>query len=145
MNQYPFDLGHFAGPPDFRRGLGKKGFDSIPPRVALLSQPSRIEVVLDMQGGYGGAVYERLMDNGVTAYKFKGAEKAMGRTQSGSLKFVNKRSEAYWRVREALRKAHKTDAVVLSTDNPKTREKSVAERVVGRWLLFKPTYNRVLI
>ena len=54
-------------------------------------------------------------------------------------------SENDWRVREALRKAHKTDAVVLSTDNPKTREKSVAERVVGRWLLFKPTYNRVLI
>ncbi len=60
------------------------------------------EVIIDMQGGYGGAVYERLMDNGVTAYKFKGAEKAMGQTQSGSLKFVNKRSEAYWRVREAL-------------------------------------------
>ena len=60
------------------------------------------EVTLDMQGGYGGAVYERLMDNGITAYKFKGAEKAMGRTRDGSLRFVNKRTEAYWRLREAL-------------------------------------------
>ena len=55
-----------------------------------------------MQGGYGGAVYERLMDNGIAAYKFKGAEKAAGRTRDGSLRFVNKRTEAYWRLREAL-------------------------------------------
>ena len=60
------------------------------------------EVVLDMQGGYGGAVYERLMDNGITPYKFKGAEKAVGRTRDGNLHFVNKRTEAYWRLREAL-------------------------------------------
>jgi hypothetical protein len=60
------------------------------------------EVVIDMQGGYGGAVYERLLDNGIEAFKFKGAEKAAGRTRDGSLRFVNKRTEAYWRLREAL-------------------------------------------
>ncbi len=62
----------------------------------------RAEVIVDMQGGYGGAVYERLMDNGITAYKFKGAERALGRTRDGNLQFTNKRSEAYWRLREAL-------------------------------------------
>jgi len=60
------------------------------------------EIIVDMMGGYGGAVYERLMDNGITPFKFKGAERAAGRTRDGSLQFVNKRSEAYWRLREAL-------------------------------------------
>jgi hypothetical protein len=60
------------------------------------------EVILDMQGGYGGAVFERLTDNGIVSYKFKGAEKAVGRTKEGGLKFTNKRTEAYWRIREAL-------------------------------------------
>ncbi len=55
-----------------------------------------------MQGGYGGAVYERLLDNGIEAHKFKGAEKATARTRDGGLKFTNKRTEAYWRFREAL-------------------------------------------
>jgi hypothetical protein len=60
------------------------------------------QVTLDMGGGYGGAAYERLLDNGITAYKFKGSEKASGRTRDGSLRFVNKRTEAYWRLREAM-------------------------------------------
>lgn len=55
-----------------------------------------------MQGGYGAAAFERLKDNGIHAYSFKGVEKATGRTRDGKLRFVNKRTEAYWRMREAL-------------------------------------------
>ena len=56
----------------------------------------------DMQGGYGAATFERLKDNGITAHAFRGAEKAMGRARDGKLRFTNKRTEAYWRFREAL-------------------------------------------
>ena len=64
------------------------------------------DVVIDMQGGYGGAAFERLKDNGVACFPFKGAEKAVGRTRDGKLRFTNKRTEAYWRFREALDPDH---------------------------------------
>jgi hypothetical protein len=60
------------------------------------------DVVIDMGGGYGAAAFERLKDNGVEAYPFKGAEKAIGRTRDGRLGFTNRRTGAYWRLREAL-------------------------------------------
>ena len=72
--------------------------------AALVIQHRRdgADVIVDMQGGYGAACFERLKDNGITPFSFKGAEKAMGRSRDGKLKFTNKRTEAYWRVREAL-------------------------------------------
>ena len=60
------------------------------------------DVVIDMQGGYGAAAFERLNDNSINCYAFKGAEKATGRARDGKLRFTNKRTEAYWRLREAL-------------------------------------------
>lgn len=60
------------------------------------------DVVIDLGGGYGQAAYERLRDNNITPYGFKGAEKATSRTRDGKLHFTNKRTEAYWRFREAL-------------------------------------------
>jgi hypothetical protein len=60
-------------------------------------------VVVDMGGGYGGAVALRLKDNGVECYKFNGAEASSAKTRDGAvLSFRNKRAEAWWRVREML-------------------------------------------
>ena len=58
--------------------------------------------VIDMGGGYGGAAYEHLTDNGVQCVGHKGAEGSLRRTVDGQLQFYNKRSEVYWRFREAL-------------------------------------------
>ena len=59
-------------------------------------------VVLDMGGGYGGGPYDHLKDNGIPVVPFKGAKGSKNHTQDGQLTFVNKRSEAWWRLREAL-------------------------------------------
>ncbi len=70
--------------------------------LVIKHRRSNADVVIDMQGGYGAAAFERLKDNNIACYPFKGAEKATGRTRDGKLRFTNKRTEAYWRMREAL-------------------------------------------
>lgn len=60
------------------------------------------EVIIDMGGGYGGPCYQRLSENGIKPRAHKGAEKSTRRTRDGKLRFVNKRTEAYWQFREDL-------------------------------------------
>lgn len=59
-------------------------------------------VMIDLGGGYGGSIYERLIENGIDAKGFKGAAAAVQRTRDGQLGFRNLRTQAYWRFREAL-------------------------------------------
>ena len=59
-------------------------------------------VVVDVGGGYGGAVVSYLKDNDTPVAGFNGANATLHKTRDGSLGFVNKRAEAYWRLREAL-------------------------------------------
>lgn len=59
-------------------------------------------IVLDMGGGYGGALFEKLAENHIQAVSYKGAEGSTKRTQDRKLGFYNKRTEAYWLFREAL-------------------------------------------
>lgn len=59
-------------------------------------------VIVDMGGGYGGSIFEHLKSNGITVESYKGANASAGRTRDKQMTFANKRSEAYWRFREAL-------------------------------------------
>lgn len=59
-------------------------------------------VVIDMGGGYGGPMYEHLSGNNVEVKAYKGAESSMRRSTDGKLHFTNKRTAAYWGMREAL-------------------------------------------
>ena len=59
-------------------------------------------VVIDMGGGYGGASYEHLQENGVEVKAYKGAESSTARTKDRKLGFHNKRAEIHWKFREAL-------------------------------------------
>lgn len=59
-------------------------------------------IVVDMGGGYGGPLYEKLKDNDVETIAYKGAEASTLRTGDGRLGFTNTRSAAYWKFREAL-------------------------------------------
>ncbi|MGH6816544.1 MAG: hypothetical protein ACREC6_12655, partial [Hyphomicrobiaceae bacterium] len=72
--------------------------------AALVVQHRRdgAAVVIDVGGGYGGGVVEHLKGNGIVTVAFNGANAGMGRTKDRSLGFVNKRAEAWWRLREAL-------------------------------------------
>lgn len=61
-------------------------------------------VTLDMGGGYGSAAFAILKEN-IDPDKiktFKGGESARGRTKDRMFGFTNKRTEAYWKLREAL-------------------------------------------
>jgi len=59
-------------------------------------------VVVDVGGGYGGAVRMRLLDNDIKTEAFDGGRASFAKTADGQLKFANKRAEIYWRLREAL-------------------------------------------
>lgn len=59
-------------------------------------------IVIDMGGGYGGACYEWLSENGIKVESYKGSEAGIGRTVDNQLTFFNKRSKSYWQFREAL-------------------------------------------
>lgn len=70
--------------------------------IILSHRKNDAEIILDMGGGYGSAMYEKLCDNGIRPYAYKGAESAYGRDRSGKFGFANKRSWAIWMLREAL-------------------------------------------
>ncbi len=59
-------------------------------------------VVLDMGGGYGGPIFEKLIENDIECVAWKGAEASFLRAKDRKLGFVNKRSQAYWQLKEAL-------------------------------------------
>ena len=59
-------------------------------------------IVLDMGGGYGGAIYENLSENKINVLQFKGGEGTAVRTKTREYGFYNVRSAAIWKFREAL-------------------------------------------
>jgi len=59
-------------------------------------------IVLDMGGGYGGSIYENLMENEIRVLQFKGSEASALRTKNREHGFYNVRSAALWKFREAL-------------------------------------------
>lgn len=70
--------------------------------LVMRERRDRAIVVVDMGGGYGGALFEALNDNDIAAVPHKGAEKSPQRTKDQQFRFYNKRSEVIWRFREAL-------------------------------------------
>jgi hypothetical protein len=59
-------------------------------------------VVVDLGGGWGGDALAHLVGNSVEATGYMGVKKSMARTRDNQLRFTNVRTEAYWRLREAL-------------------------------------------
>lgn len=59
-------------------------------------------VVVDCGGGYGGGVVELLESNGIPVVGHVGTEKAHAISADSQFVFLNRRTEVYWRFREAL-------------------------------------------
>ena len=76
-------------------------------------------VILDMGGGYGGATYEKLIENNIAVTPYKGAVAVDTKTKDRQLKFTNKRTEAYWRFREALDPSQTGGSTIMLPDDPK--------------------------
>lgn len=86
--------------------------------LVVARRRSGAAVVVDMGGGYGGAVAMRLKDNGVPVTGHKGAEGSVRRTADQQFGFVNKRAEVYWKLREALDPSQDGGSHVALPDDP---------------------------
>lgn len=59
-------------------------------------------VVIDAGGGYGADASNQLVINGVDVFNYMGVKPSKRKTKDGKFTFANVRSEAYWKMREAL-------------------------------------------
>ena len=59
-------------------------------------------ITIDMGGGYGSALYEKLDENKIKVESFVGSEKCPLKAKGSRLGFANTRTAAYWRFRESL-------------------------------------------
>jgi len=88
-------------------------------------------VIVDVGGGYGGAVVQRLGDNGIQHHAFNGANGSTAKTKDGKLNFYNKRSEAWWRLREELDPDQEGGSVIMLPPSAEIR----ADLAAPRWEL----------
>jgi hypothetical protein len=89
--------------------------------MVLKYRRDQAPIVIDLGGGYGGAIDLRFQDNGVTTLKFNGANTSTAKTVDGSLSFVNKRAEAWWKFREALDPSQDGGSTVALPPDPELR------------------------
>jgi hypothetical protein len=77
------------------------------------------QIVVDVGGGYGGAVLLRLRDNGIDVESFNGTSSSSSRTRDGKLQFFNRRSAAWWKMRELLDPDQPQGSPCALPDDPK--------------------------
>lgn len=93
--------------------------------LVVANRKDEATIILDMGGGYGGAAFMRLCDNGLEEdiVAYKGAAATTKRTVDGKLKFSNTRIAAYWKLREALDPAQPGGSTIaLPPDNELTSD-----------------------
>jgi hypothetical protein len=78
-------------------------------------------IVVDVGGGYGGAVTLRLKDNNIRPMAFNGANESLAETKEGQLSFANRRAEAWWSFREALDPDQPDGAIIPLPPDPELR------------------------
>jgi hypothetical protein len=87
----------------------------------FLNRRDNAPIIVDVGGGYAGAIINRLDDNKVAYIKFNGAGQGFGKTKDSGLPFANKRAEAWWRFREALDPTQKEGSVIALPPDPELR------------------------
>jgi len=97
-------------------------------------------VVVDVGGGYGGAVTLRLKDNAIAHMGFNGANASNKTTKDGQLKFANKRAEAWWKFREELDPDQEGGSVIALPPDPELRSDLAAPtyEVGARGIIIEP-------
>jgi hypothetical protein len=89
-------------------------------------------VIVDMGGGYGGGVKERLEENNIEVAAYNGANESGARTADKQLAFVNKRAEVHWRFREALDPDQDGGSKIALPPHPRI----LADLTAPRWKLM---------
>lgn len=98
--------------------IPKDRYGSHAAAMVMTHRRDRCLIVLDMGGGYGGGCYEILKENQIETRPYKGAEKSVRRTRDKQLGFFNVRSEALWRLREALDPDQPGGSEIALPDDP---------------------------
>lgn len=70
--------------------------------LVLKHRHDSAKVIIDVGGGWGGDAHGHLMKNQVDSMAYMGVKKSLKRTVDNQLTLSNVRTEAYWRIREAL-------------------------------------------
>ncbi|MDH5556625.1 MAG: terminase family protein [Alphaproteobacteria bacterium] len=96
--------------------------------LAVAAMRNGCGVVVDSIG-IGASVYDHLAGAGIACLAFNGSERSTARDRTGSMGFINKRAEWWWRMREALDPAHGV-AIALPPDT-----KLRADLCAPRWRL----------
>lgn len=86
-------------------------------------------IYIDVIGGAGTSPYDHMKMNGINVVAVDGRNESHGRESSGKFGFVNKRSEMWWRMREAL-DPETGDGLALPPDR-----KLLAELCTPRWTI----------
>lgn len=87
--------------------------------LIVANRRNEAAVCVDMGGGYGGAPYQTLIENGIEPRAYKGAEKTSRRTADGKLGFTNLRTAVHWRFREALDPSQPGGSPIALPPNPR--------------------------
>jgi hypothetical protein len=107
---------------EFVSAQGEETADgSVSAAYILRHRRDNAPVVVDVGGGYGGAVTQRLDDNGISHVKFNGAGGSTGRSKDGTLRFANKRAEVLWRFREELDPDQPGGSAIMLPPDPELR------------------------
>ena len=83
-------------------------------------------IIVDAQGGYAGAVIERLKDNNIAFQRFVASETSAAAATGTGLRFANKRAEAWWRLREALDPDQEGGSIIALPPDPQLRAELAA-------------------
>lgn len=70
--------------------------------IVIARRRDNAKVIIDIGGGWGGDAYAHLKANQVDVESYMGVKPSTRRTIDNQLTFFNIRTEAYWRLREAL-------------------------------------------
>ncbi len=99
-------------------------------------------VVVDAGGGagdgFGGTTIMRLRDNGIPVQPFNGAGESNAKVIGGSLRYANKRAEAWWKLREALNPDQEGGSIIALPPDPELRADLAAPT-------YEPTARGILL
>lgn len=121
--------GGWFAPLDVAREVDKDGRLTAAAVVKL--RRDNCPVVIDLGGGWGGDAALALKDNGIEAVTYMGLDPSPATTRDGKLRFVNKRAESIWKLREELDPSQEGGSAIALPPDPELK----ADLASFRWQL----------
>lgn len=122
--------GGWFAPLDVKREVDADGRSTASAVVKI--RRDRCPVIVDLGGGWGGDASIAMKDNGIVVVTYMGLNPSTATTRDGKLRFVNKRAESIWKLREALDPEQEGgSAVALPSDDQELK----ADLASFRWML----------